>query len=94
MAGALAEGVRRGLAGVAADVEAQNRPFPVDLAAVACPVTLWWGDADAVTPPTFAHWYARTLPHATLTLHPGAGHHLAVTRWTGLLTAAIAAPGT
>ena len=91
LAAALVEGVRRGLDGVAADVEAQNRPFPVDLGAVTCPVTLWWGDADAVTPVAFARWYARRLPAATLTTFPGAGHYLAVARWADLLTAATAA---
>jgi pimeloyl-ACP methyl ester carboxylesterase len=88
LVGALVEGVRRGLAGVAADVEAQNRPFAVDLGAIACPVALWWGDADAVTPPAFADWYARTLPDATRTTVPGAGHYLAVTRWGDLLRTA------
>jgi pimeloyl-ACP methyl ester carboxylesterase len=36
MADALVEAVRHGLAGVAADVEAQARPLDVDVAAVAC----------------------------------------------------------
>jgi pimeloyl-ACP methyl ester carboxylesterase len=93
LAEALVEGVRGGLAGVAADVEAQNRSFPLDVGAVACPVALWWGDTDATTPLAFGHWYARRLPSATLTVFPGAGHYLAVTHWAGLLTAAAAPPG-
>jgi pimeloyl-ACP methyl ester carboxylesterase len=85
MADVLVEAVRRGLAGVAADVEAQNRPFPVDLASVACPVRLWWGADDTVTPPVFGRWYAGALPGATLTVAEGAGHYLPVVRWPELL---------
>jgi pimeloyl-ACP methyl ester carboxylesterase len=85
MAHALVEAVRPGLAGVAADVEAQARALSVDLAAVACPVHLWYGTADEVTPPAFGRWYADHLPGATLTLVEGAAHYLALTAWPDLL---------
>jgi pimeloyl-ACP methyl ester carboxylesterase len=88
MAAALVEGVRQGLAGVAADVEAQNHPFPVDLATVTCPTRLWWGTADTVTPPAFAAWYERALPRATATLVEGAGHYLPLTHWRQALAGA------
>jgi pimeloyl-ACP methyl ester carboxylesterase len=87
MAAGLVEAVRPGLAGVAADVEAQARPLAVDLGAVGCPVLLWYGERDAVTPPAFGRWYAACLPGATLEVVPGAAHYLALTRWASLLRA-------
>jgi pimeloyl-ACP methyl ester carboxylesterase len=85
----LAEGlvvaVRRGLAGVAADVEAQARPLGVDLAAVRAPVRLTYGSADAVTPPAFGRWYAAHLPNATLDVVAGGAHFLALTAWARIL---------
>lgn len=88
LADALVEAVRPGLAGVEADVEALNHPFPVGPAGVTCPVTLWWGTGDTVTPPAFGRWYEATLPHADLTLVGGAGHHLPLARWAALLAQA------
>lgn len=85
MAAALSEGVRAGLAGVAADVEAVNRPLAVDLAAIRGPVRLWWGADDTVTPPAFGAWYAAHLAGATLEVVPGAGHYLPLTRWADIL---------
>lgn len=91
MAEGLVEAVRRGLAGVAADVEAQARPLAVDLAAVGCPVRLWYGERDTVTPPAFGAWYAAHLPGATLVVVPGAAHYLALAAWADLLGAVAAA---
>jgi pimeloyl-ACP methyl ester carboxylesterase len=91
MADALVEAVRRGLAGVAADVEAQARPLDVDLAAVRCPVRLWYGSADTVTPPAFGRWYARHLPTARLEVVDGAAHYLPFTHWPGILATLVAA---
>lgn len=87
MAAGLVEAVRPGLAGVAADIEAQARPLAVDLRRVRCPVHLWYGEHDTVTPPAFGRWYAAHLPHATLEVVPGAAHYLALTRWADLLRA-------
>lgn len=92
MAAALAEAVRPGLAGVAADVEAQARPLAVDLDAVGCPVWLWYGDADIVTPPAFGRWYESHLPRPSLTVVDGAAHYLAFTGWADML-ATLAAAG-
>jgi pimeloyl-ACP methyl ester carboxylesterase len=90
MAEALVEAVRPGLSGVAADVEAQARPLAVDLAAVTCPVQLWYGADDVVTPPAFGRWYETHLPRASLSVVDGAGHYLAFTRWTEMLAALAA----
>lgn len=85
MAAGLVEAVRNGLAGVAADVEAQARPLPFDLATLAVPVHLWYGADDEVTPAAFGRWFERHLPRATLTVADGAGHYLALTHWSELL---------
>jgi pimeloyl-ACP methyl ester carboxylesterase len=90
MAEGLVEAVRRGLAGVAADVESQAGPLPVDLAAIGCPVRLWFGADDEVTPPAFGRWYADQVAHAGLTIVEGAGHYLALTAWPDLLAAVAA----
>jgi pimeloyl-ACP methyl ester carboxylesterase len=93
MADALVEAVRHGLAGVAADIEAQARPLDVDLVRVACQTRLWYGSADAVTPPAFGEWYARELPAATLDLLPGAAHYLLFRRWADILATLAATHG-
>jgi pimeloyl-ACP methyl ester carboxylesterase len=85
MADALVEAVRHGLAGVAADVEAQARPLEVELAAVTCPVRLWYGADDAVTPPVFGEWCAGHLRTATLDIVDSAAHYLLFTHWSDIL---------
>jgi pimeloyl-ACP methyl ester carboxylesterase len=92
MADALVEAVRHGLAGVAADVEAQARARDIDVADVGCRTLLWYGSADAVTPPAFGEWYARVLPAATLEVVPRGAHYLLFTHWADILrTLAVAA---
>ena len=85
MADGLVEAVRRGLAGVAADVEAQARPLAVDLATLRAPVRLVYGSADTVTPPAFGRWYAARLPGASLEVVDGAAHYVALTAWGRIL---------
>ena len=85
MAEALVEAVRGGLVGVATDVEAQARPLAVDPADVGCPVRLWYGSDDTVTPPAFGRWYASHLAGAELAVVDGAGHYLAFTAWSKML---------
>lgn len=45
-----------------------------DLAAVTCPVHLWYGDDDRMAPPEHAHYLQSHLPAARLTMCPGVGH--------------------
>ncbi|HEY7069097.1 MAG TPA: alpha/beta hydrolase [Acidimicrobiales bacterium] len=85
LADGLVEAVRRGLAGVAADVEAQARPMPLNLAAMRAPVRLVYGSADTVTPPAFGRWYAENLPGASLDVVDGAAHYVALTAWGRIL---------
>jgi pimeloyl-ACP methyl ester carboxylesterase len=91
MAAALAEAVRIGLDGAAADVEAQARPLAVDPATITCPVHLWYGTDDVVTPPAFGRWYEARVPRASLTVVEGAAHFLAFTWWDRMLTTLAAA---
>jgi pimeloyl-ACP methyl ester carboxylesterase len=85
MADSLVTAVRGGLAGIEADVVAQVRPWGVDLDAVRVPVTLWYGDDDAVTPLPFGRWYSERLPDAELRVVPDAGHFLTFTHWDLIL---------
>jgi pimeloyl-ACP methyl ester carboxylesterase len=85
MAAALVEAARSGLAGVAADVEAQSRPSGLDLGEVACPTRLWYGASDSVTPPVFGGWLARRIPNAHLEVVESAGHYVLMTRWAEIL---------
>jgi pimeloyl-ACP methyl ester carboxylesterase len=85
LADGLVEAVRRGLAGVAADVEAQARPLAVDLAAVRAPIRLLYGSEDTVTPPAFGRWYAAHLPGASLEVVDGSAHYLALSAWARIL---------
>lgn len=45
-----------------------------DLAALACPSLVLWGDRDPYLPTHFARAYAEALPGSQLQLVPGAGH--------------------
>jgi pimeloyl-ACP methyl ester carboxylesterase len=45
-----------------------------DLAKLACPSLIIWGDRDPYLPTRFAEAYAAALPNAQLELAPGAGH--------------------
>lgn len=91
MAAGLVEGVRPGLAGVAADIEAEARALEVDLGAIRGTVRLWYGGADAVTPAAFGRWYERHLPGAALTVVEDGGHYLALTCWAEMLRLLAAA---
>lgn len=86
-ADALVEGVRAGLGGVRADVEAQVRRGVVDLDGVRPPVKLTYGARDRVTPTAFGAWYAERIPQARLRVVGDAGHYLFFTHWDQLLRA-------
>lgn len=86
-ADALVEGVRTGLAGVRADVEAQIQRGVVNLDGIRPPVELIYGARDRVTPPAFGGWYAERIPRARLRVVDDAGHYLCFTHWDDLLRA-------
>lgn len=87
----LALGFEPGPVGVATDIVAdQIVPWGFDVAAVGAPVTLVYGEADAVLAPEHGRWYADRLPNATLRVADG-GHLVVVTEWAAILAAVLAA---
>jgi pimeloyl-ACP methyl ester carboxylesterase len=49
-------------------------PWDFDLADVVAPVSLCYGEVDAMVPATNGEWLAERLPRATLSIQSGAGH--------------------
>ena len=87
----LGVGFQHGPEGVATDIVAdQVVPWGFDVAAVGVPVTLVYGDADAVLTPDHGRWYADQLVDADLRVVPDAGHLVVVTEWAAILEAVLA----
>ncbi|MGH9178924.1 MAG: alpha/beta fold hydrolase [Acidimicrobiales bacterium] len=63
----------------AVHVRAVNETYEAQLAELACPVELVWGDDDAEVPLAVAREVARLVPAAHLEVVPGAGHHTPLT---------------
>lgn len=70
-----------------------GRPWGFDVASIAAPVTLWWGERDYVTPPSIARDFERLLPNATLRLVDDT-HQLLFSRWREILADAAPAAST
>ncbi len=66
----------RAAAGVMRDVLVRvvGESYEEQLAALACPVRLVWGEGDRVVPPTVAERALALLAAGTLTVLPGVGH--------------------
>jgi pimeloyl-ACP methyl ester carboxylesterase len=61
------------------------------LAAVQCPVRLWYGDEDLMAPPSVGTWLAERLPRAHLTMREGYGHLAAFEHLPEMLSQLISA---
>jgi pimeloyl-ACP methyl ester carboxylesterase len=83
-ADARAEAFRSGGRWLALELALLGRPWPFDLADVAAPVTLWYGERDRVTPVSIGRDFERRLPRATLRVVPE-GHQLLFPRWREIL---------
>jgi len=70
----VSEGLRQGAGGGGWDNVAWLGQWDVDLAAVRCPVRLWYGERDANIPPTHGQWLADNLSDAHLVVYSGEGH--------------------
>ena len=82
------EGIRQGLAGVAADIVASSvAPWGFEPADVTVPVRLWYGGDDELVPPEHGAYWAGALPTAELTTVPGVGHFLPLVAWGRILAA-------
>jgi len=49
------------------------------------PVRIWHGERDSTVPPRMAHYLARAIPGARLTIYPQEGHQLLYQRWPEIL---------
>jgi pimeloyl-ACP methyl ester carboxylesterase len=73
--------------GYLADAALVFRPWDFRVDAVRCPVTLWYGERDAQSPPRHGTWLAAALQRATLHVRPGLGHLETLLRsWDEILT--------
>lgn len=79
-----AESFRSGGEWLARELAYLGRPWGFGLADVTAPVSLWWGDADRVTPPSIALEFERRLPRADPHLVEGT-HQLLFARWREIL---------
>jgi pimeloyl-ACP methyl ester carboxylesterase len=73
----------------AVHVRAVNETYEAELAKVACPVELVWGDDDPDVPLAVAREVTRLLPSAHLEVVPGAGHHTPLTAPAALRDAVV-----
>lgn len=85
---ALAEGFRQGPSGYARDTLAALRTWPIDLSAIGCPVTLWYGgrDTSPVHSPDFGQTLETRLPHASRRFFAEEGGALLWTRSRDILS--------
>lgn len=82
----LAEAMRPGAGGVAADVTATNvAPPGFDPADVATPVRLLYGADDVLVPPAHGQYHRSRLTASTLEVLPGVGHLAVMARWDRML---------
>lgn len=73
---AVAASAREALAdhhGLLRDAALLHQPWEIDLASVACPTHLWYGEADQRAMPG-ARWFADRIPHASLVVRPHSTH--------------------
>lgn len=73
-AAAFLEAYRSGVGGILQDQSLQLADWPFDLRSIRQHVHLWHGEFDHVVPVEVARRVAASLPDATLTVVPGAGH--------------------
>jgi pimeloyl-ACP methyl ester carboxylesterase len=79
-----AESFRHGAIWLARELAMLGRPWDFGLADVHAPVTLWYGERDAVCPPSIGRFYERQLPNAVLRVVAD-GHQLLFSRWREIL---------
>ncbi len=77
--------VAAGLTGLEREIVAQATPLGPLLDAVQAPVSIHVGTLDHLTPVAMSRWLTGRLG-ATLTVHDGAGHALAIIGWRRWLT--------
>jgi pimeloyl-ACP methyl ester carboxylesterase len=76
----LIEAFRQGVAGIAADMTVQGRPWPFDPGAITAPAKVVHGQADPWVPLAHARHTAGVIPGAELAILPGHGHISVITQ--------------
>ena len=75
----LGEGARQPQGGVD-EYLTMTAPWGFSPEEITVPVRIFQGDADSLVPPSWAKTLADRIPSADLTLYPGEGHFIALTR--------------
>jgi pimeloyl-ACP methyl ester carboxylesterase len=70
----LVHGFARGYWGFYDDDQAFLRPWGLDLAAIALPVSIWYGGRDTMVPARHGEWLGAHIATATAHFDPGEGH--------------------
>lgn len=68
-------------------------PWGFDVSAITVPVSLWFGDADLMVPPSHGHWLAKAIAGATVHHHPAEGHLSIMSRYASTLATELATLG-
>jgi pimeloyl-ACP methyl ester carboxylesterase len=79
------EAFRNGYQAFLQDLRLEARPWPIALERVSCSVALWHGSRDTVVPPSATAAMAALLPHASVSIVPGAGHFFVFDIWREVL---------
>lgn len=92
LAAGVVDAVAEGLAGLTRDLELQVEAPDVDWGSVTAPVDLWYGGRDTAAPAAFGEWWRDHLTASRVTLRTiaEAGHLVALTHWSEILTAVAA----
>jgi pimeloyl-ACP methyl ester carboxylesterase len=84
------ESLRQGTSSAGWDNVAWVGPWEVDPTTISCPVLLWYGEEDKLSPPAHGVWLRDNLPNAELVLRSGEGHLGFVEHTAEMLTALTA----
>jgi pimeloyl-ACP methyl ester carboxylesterase len=84
------EGLCQGAMGAGWDNVAWVGHWDIDVATIATPVLLWYGEEDLMAPPEHGQWLAEHLPHAQLVMRVGEGHFGLFDHFAEVLEALVA----
>lgn len=89
MAAGVVDSVASGLLGLTHDLMLQVQEPDVDWSAVRAPVDLWYATLDRTAPPSFGRWWSDHLADPRLRIVEDAGHLVAISHWSDILTALV-----
>ena len=85
----MSEALRQGFMGVGWDNVAWVGEWDIEVAAVRCPVNLWYGAGDQMMPVANGEWLEHHLRDAELTIYADEGHLLLLRHWPDMLRALL-----